>query len=96
MNQRKSRACTQRDHAHRSRFAGSLRIAATTPRRANLSCACFTPLFLSGLSCQAPLSRHEDVLMRKRRATHCSCRLFFLYAFEISDVEAVEGMSSHE
>ena len=30
------------------------------------------------------------------RGTYWSCRLFFLYAFEISDVEAVEGMSSHE
>lgn len=27
---------------------------------------------------------------------HCSCMLFFLYAFAISPVDAVEGMSSHE
>ena len=41
---------------HRSRFSPFLSIAATTPSRANRSCAFFTPLFLSGLS---PSSRQS-------------------------------------
>ena len=34
--------------------------------------------------------------LRREGLTHWSCKLFFLYAFEISDVEAVCGTSSHE
>lgn len=84
---------------HRSRFAGSRRIAATTPRRANRSCAFFTPLFLSGLLCGVARQRHARktcVRGREGGGTHCNCRLFFRYALEISCVDADGDMSSHE